>query len=392
MRVRDIVTRILQGVAGQIHARRLAAVLAVVEGIVRGGRLSLTSIGRALPSRALAKHSIKRVDRLLGSETFRGERWLQFGALSRYLLGEARRPVVIVDWTKVVGDYFALYAALPVGGRAQTLYLEVHPQRRMEQARVHARFLRNLRAVLPPACRPIVVSDAGFHGHFFREVKKLGWDFLGRLRGRTTMRPEYRRRWTSVARLYRRASAIASDLGVFWLYKKVRPLEARLVQVRRPKAVAHPWRTRLSADHVSTMRAGLDPWLLATSLRAESAATVVRLYALRMQIEETFRDTKNHRFGWCLRDVRSSSAERLEALLLLCSLAMVAVTLIGMATEDRELHRGYQANTLRRRVLSHFVLGLAVIRGHSRTPPLRAAHLAALLIALHAKAENPDLC
>jgi Transposase DDE domain len=391
MRVRDIVARVLASCAAGIHSKRLAAILVVVEGIVRAGRLSLTSVGRALRSKARIKHSIKRVDRLLGNQTFRAERWMQFAAISHYLLGDGRRPVILVDWTKVVGDFFALYAAVPVGGRAQTVYLEVHPERRTETARVHARFLRNLRDVLPPNSRPIVVSDAGFHGPFFREVRRLGWDFVGRLRGRTTMRSHSRRRWTSVYRLYRRAATTATDLGPFLLYKKVQPLEARLVLVRPASTGKHPWRKKLSADHSSTMRAAKDPWLLATNLHAESAATVVRLYATRMQIEETFRDTKNHRFGWCLRDVRSSSLERLEALLLLCALAMLAVTLVGMLVENQGLHRDYQANTVRRRVLSHFVLGLAVFRAHA-PPPMSPAEFLAVVISLRANAEDPAQC
>jgi Transposase DDE domain len=388
MRVGHIVARVMGELAQQIHPKRLTAILVVIDGIVRAGRLSLTTVGRALRSRARIKYSIKRVDRLLGNQSFRAERWLQFNAICRYLLGDARRPVIVVDWTKVVGEFQALYAAVPVGGRAQPLYFEVHPERRMETARVHARFLRNLRDVLPTGCRPILVTDAGFHGPFFREVLRLGWDYVGRLRGRTTMRKSDRRRRTNVCRLYRRAATTATDLGAFKLYRKVQSLDARLVLVRRPRSVAHPWRRRLSADHSSTMRAGKDPWLLVTSLSAESAATVVRLYSLRMQIEESFRDTKNHRFGWALRDVRSSSVERLEALLLLSVLAMLAVTLIGMATERRGLQRWYQANTVTHRVLSHFVLGMAVTRAHA-PPKISPTDIAAVVAAIHATVVNP---
>jgi hypothetical protein len=38
-----------------------------------------------------------------------------------------------------------------------------------------------------------------------------------------------------------------------------------------------------------------------------SAKQVIALYALRMQIEETFRDTKNIRFGWSFRHARCKS-------------------------------------------------------------------------------------
>ncbi|MBN2527941.1 MAG: transposase [Deltaproteobacteria bacterium] len=45
------------------------------------------------------------------------------------------------------------------------------------------------------------------------------------------------------------------------------------------------------AQRKSRKRA-LEPWLLATSLPVETANSIVKLYAKRMQIEEGFRDIK----------------------------------------------------------------------------------------------------
>jgi len=109
-------------------------------------------------------------------------------------------------------------------------------------------------------------------------------------------------------------------------------------------------------------QSALDPWLLATSLSDGDAAFIVGLYAKRMQIEETFRDAKNHRFGWSLGHVRLSTTQRMATLLVLAALAMAVVTLIGMTAERAGLHRQYQANTYRTRVLSFFVLACAIIR------------------------------
>jgi hypothetical protein len=81
-----------------------------------------------------------------------------------------------------------------------------------------------------------------------------------------------------------------------------------------------------------------------------------------MQIEETFRDAKNHRFGWSLGVVQLSSPQRMATLLLLATLAMVVVTLVGMGAERRGTHRAYQANTEKKRTLSFFVLACAIIR------------------------------
>jgi len=86
------------------------------------------------------------------------------------------------------------------------------------------------------------------------------------------------------------------------------------------------------------------------------------LYAKRMQIEETFRDAKNHRFGWSLGGVQLSTTQRMATLLVLAALALAVVTLVGMGAERRGVHRAYQANTQRKRVLSFFVLACAIIR------------------------------
>ena len=112
-------------------------------------------------------------------------------------------------------------------------------------------------------------------------------------------------------------------------------------------------------------QAALDPWLLATSMSEGDAASIVGIYARRMQIEETFRDAKNHRFGWSLGDVRLSTPQRTAVLLTLAALAIVVVTLIGMTAERRGVHRGYQANTEKRRVLSFLVLAAAILRRES---------------------------
>ena len=43
-------------------------------------------------------------------------------------------------------------------------------------------FLAHLRAVLPVGCAPILITDAGFRGPWFREVERYGWDWIGRVR------------------------------------------------------------------------------------------------------------------------------------------------------------------------------------------------------------------
>ncbi len=370
MRVAKIVAQVCSRCLAEIHAVRWRAIAAVVETIVLSGRLQLSAVGRAMLGRARPKHNIKRVDRLLANAHLHGERWLIFEAMAAWLLGDAFRPVILVDWTKVCAGFHALVAAVPIGGRALTIYEEVHREACLGNHRVQARFLRALRDILPPGCQPVIVTDAGFHGPFFREVRRLGWHFLGRIRGSAKVRFPSGGKYVTKDYLYRQATLVPQDLGRECdLYSHSKGLQARLVLVR---ARRRPGRRPLSrsADEQARCASGRDPWLLATSLTDVSAADVVARYALRMKIEETFRDAKNHRFGWSLRHVRSASSDRLTVHLLLASLAMIAVTLLGFAAERARLHRGYQANTVQHRVLSFFVLGCAVMKRREHVPLL----------------------
>ena len=375
MRVASIVREVCASCRSKIHAVRFSALVAVVEAVVQVGRLSLSALGRGIAGPVAPKHGIKRVDRLLGNRHLWAERWLIFDSMIWCVLrgGAWRRhrairsrPIILVDWTQAVGDQRVLVAAVPIGGRALTLYFEVHPERRLGNTRVQTRFLRALRDLLPLGCRPVIVTDAGFHGPFFRDVRRLGWDFVGRLRGTAKARPVEGGPAISKDEFYTRASLVPRALGSFDLYTSSQSIRANLVLVRSRRKPGRKLPSPTSKEEKEFRKTARDPWLLATSLERHDADRVVALYALRMQIEETFRDAKNHRFGWALRHVKTTSIERMTILLLITSLATIAVTLVGHAAERGGYHRGYQDNTLTRRVLSFFVLGCAIFQRGDR--------------------------
>jgi hypothetical protein len=101
--------------------------------------------------------------------------------------------------------------------------------------------------------------------------------------------------------------------------------------------------------------------LLATSLLSD-AADVAEVYALRMQIEQSLRDDKTLAAGWGLSCVGTRTCGRVNVQLLLLALATSVALLAGIAAEQANLARHYQANTeRRRRVLSLVTLGRRVI-------------------------------
>lgn len=355
----------LNATCPMIHTRRLEALLTAVGGLWRGGRLTLTDLGRSLPGSARSKHAIKRVDRLLGNRHLHRERRVIYQAMAAWLLRQTPRPVLLVDWSELNsgGRYLVLKAALAFKGRALTLYEEVHPLSSYNTPRIHRQFLNHLADVVVPECRPIIVTDAGFRGPWFREVEQLGWDWVGRVRNKVHYRldADDQLAWEATTRLYSLATPTVKTLGTGWLSKKS-PYRCTLYVIRkyRPKR----GRSKRCHGHSATAQRCRqqykDPWLLATSLSGgEAIATqVVRLYALRMQVEHTFRDDKGQRWGWQLDYTGSRSAARLAILLLIGALATFVAWLVGLAADRHNRTRELQVNTVRdRRVLSVVFVG-----------------------------------
>ena len=377
MRAVDILRRRLSSRLVTIHRARLKAVFAALGALLRGGRLSLTELGRSIGGAVDAKHSIKRIDRLLGNKHLHAEVTIWFATIAEALLAGIRRPLIVVDWTEVGPEHVALVAAVPAGGRALMIYSEVHPLRLLSNGKVERQFLETLaKQILPTSCRPIIETDAGFKNPWFKVVRKLSWDFIGRVpAGVLAIEADAdpaskrdREAWFRADSLHSRASTKPSDIGWHTL-AKANPLDVRLVLVKKyekgrkgSKKVTRKGVHPGSTVYKKYQRRAREPWLLATSLRRQSAKQIVTLYSQRMQIEETFRDTKNHRFGWSFEDARSDSAERLQVLLLLAALGALGLHLVGVAAERLNLHLRYQANTIRtRRVLSFFALGKMIV-------------------------------
>jgi hypothetical protein len=376
-----------------VHAARAEALWTAVEAVVAGGVLSLTAMGRASRRTSKPKHRIKAMDRLLGNEALHREIPGIYAALA-WLLLRHKQPVILVDWTQVGAKHWALAAALPIGGRALPISVEVHPAKRLGNVGVHSRFIETLRRVLPEGCCPTLVTDAGFTTTWFDAVTRMGWNFIGRVRGQRRVRRVGTSRWIPNKTLHVQATTTARDLGIFEI-SRMHPRPRRLILVRKRKRQGIAGRNRIGRRG-RPLRTGIDkkyaqatrePWLLTTSLTAPPQK-VVAIYTTRMQIEELFRDAKNHRFGWSLGSivVRADSADRLNALFLVAALGIVAMTVLGLAGETTGLHRAFQANTVRhRRVISIFVLGTLIAA--SRGPSLSLHHLAAAFRLLHRQTE-----
>lgn len=74
MRDIQILQQILSQQCPSIHKKRLSSLMLATETVLDGAELTLTKIGRALDCNATVKHSIKRIDRLLGNHNLHKEK------------------------------------------------------------------------------------------------------------------------------------------------------------------------------------------------------------------------------------------------------------------------------------------------------------------------------
>jgi hypothetical protein len=191
---------------------------------------------------------------------------------------------------------------------------------------------------------------------------------VGRIRNRHEVQLAGEEEWIAPKSLYPQASSTPKALVGRARLTESNPIGCQVVLYKgKSKGRVHlnrlGQRVRFSHSrkHEQAQR---EPWLLGTSLPQgfKLAEKVVKLYALRMTIEEAFRDLKSTRFGLSLKLHHTYQLERLQVLLLIATLTLRVAWIIGKATEHTGQHRHYQANTVRDRVvLSTLFLGLRVI-------------------------------
>lgn len=215
------------------HQARAFALVRAVQALVSGSKLSLTHLGRRREGAAHVKHHIKAIDRLLGNERLHAERDGIYRALAASLLHGVREPVVLVDWSdfEFGRQWVMIKAAVPVQGRAVTIYERVFPFKRYNSPGAHRDFLDALSRILPSNCCPIIVTDAGFRGPWFRAVEDHGWHWVGRIRNGIKYFNEATGRWCLTERLYPTATPRTRHIGCVRLSRR-KKYYARLYLVR----------------------------------------------------------------------------------------------------------------------------------------------------------------
>jgi len=362
MHVKGFLHKLLSSV---IHKKRLTTLIILVTGLIQWKRLSITELGRGINLNIQERSAIRRADRFVGNRKLRRERAAIFRQHAGILVGSRRRPKIIVDWTHIPNTKLhALRAALVAKGRALTLYEEVHLEKNLSNAKVEKKFLDTLNSFLPANCKPIIITDAGFRNPWFKKIFALEWDFVGRVRG--THKYYDGKRWFACRDLLLKATKAGKYVGEVILCKK-NSITTSLYLIKeknkkRLQRIQDKKEKMSGTDKSEYRRSATEGWLLASSIKGKnSAAKVIKIYKMRMQIEEAFRDLKSSQYGFGFEKAHSKDRKRVEVLLLIAMFASLIAWLTGYVVEQMKLNYQFQVNSTKRRTLSLFNLGCRAI-------------------------------
>lgn len=344
-----------------IHAARREVFCAAVTVAMAGHCLTLSRLARALIGQGTYKAALKRIDRLIGNDKRIAQEAQAVGeALLRTWCQHRRVLVIAVDWSPVApgGAFVELRAAItaPGMGRGLTVYQQVYPKSKLGNAGAERTLLKRLHQRVPEGVAVIITTDAGFRRPWFAQIKRLGWSWIGRVRGRVCLSREATH-WQRAGEWFAQAQRKACRYIDGWLTRE-RPLACDFVLYRQ-RLIGRPHYGRPGHGSMSKARreaqaSAAEPWLLAHSadLRKFRPDEIVAFYGQRMQIEENFRDSKSIALGMGLELSQSRSAARLHALLLIGTLAAFVLWHIGQLGEAEGLHLRFKATNRQARELS----------------------------------------
>ena len=353
-----------------IHKGQTNAIVKACGGILNGGKLSITSLGRSQPGTAKVKNKIKQVDRVLGNGQIYQNIQQYYQAMAQYLLVPSTYIEILVDWSSCANHKnHMLKASIVKDSRSMTLYEEVHPEEKLANPKVHQQFLERLKQIIPSDCEVNIITDAGFGITWFKLVTSLGWHFTGRVRNNKTYSQDDGETWHRISVLYPKATHRVQNFGEIILTKSEQ-LVCNLFLYREKVIVKQKYKRKVKSGRTENVqrKSHKEPWLLACSLpeRLRKGKYIVKAYKKRMKIEHEFRDMKDSKWGIGLSETKTRDTQRLAILLLIGALTIFLLYLIGLIAEQNKWQHDYQANTVKsHRVLSLIFLGLQLIKHES---------------------------
>jgi Transposase DDE domain len=282
----------------------------LVAAAIRCERPHLAQIGRGMAGPITAKSAIKRAWRFTCNERIEVADGMA-EVIAKMVRKRKKRLLVSLDWTEF-REFHPLMAAACIKGRSVPLLWASYKEWKFlrSQNSLEEGLLRLLRTLIPETIRVVILADRGFgRAEWAAVCQDLKFDYVVRIKPKVTVASK---RYRGVLNKYPVFKGIAHVL--------------RDVQYRKDARVTHHivirWRPNLPKKRD-------EPWYLMTNLEGR-AESLCQLYGCRMQVEELFRDQKNRRNGWALRNTRIQYADRFDRFLLILALAYLLLAGLGL--------------------------------------------------------------
>lgn len=310
MHRKDAIAWVVLVCADSLRLSQAKTLGVLVASAMRVERISLANIGRAM--QGMVKHQIKRCWRFCANDRIETADAMR-GVLTRVLKKRKKKLVISFDWTDIK-SFQTLMASVVFKGRSIPICWAscnkfVYDGHRSRNA-FEESLLLTLRSMIPPQVKVILLADRGFgRTELARFCQKHGFSYVIRIQPKVQIN----------------CASYKGTLLDYPVHKGICKL-LRSVAYRSHHAVTQ----NIVIRWVRNLPAKRDEcWFLMTDLDA-GPAQLSKLYGQRMTIEELFRDHKNKRNGWSLRDTKITRADRLDRLLLILAIAYLLLCGIGL--------------------------------------------------------------
>lgn len=356
MRRMDATAWVVSVCAVSLRLSQAKTLASLVNAAMRVQRVSLANIGRQMIGNA--KHQIKRCWRFCAND--RVETSDAMAGIIRRLLKKRKKSLLIaLDWVDIRG-FQTLMAAVVLKGRSTPIcwascHRHVYDGHRSRNA-FEESLLLVLRSMIPESIHVILLADRGFgrcalaaflRRHHFSYVIRIQPNVRVKFRGFDGNLLDYP--------IFSGIADVLRDVA----YRSDGAVRQNIV-IR--------WRKDLPKHRDQC-------WFLMTD-RNGTAGQLCALYGRRMTIEQLFRDSKNKRNGWSLRNIQISTPDRLDRLILI--LAIAYLLLCGLGVIARQCHRPSAWNASSKDQCSLYLIGLMMLERLNASPPQAFAALLAL--------------
>jgi hypothetical protein len=350
MHRKDAIAWVVSVCAVSLRLSQAKTLAILVSSAMRVERISLANIGRAM--NGMVKHQIKRCWRFCANDRIETADAMR-GVLKRVLKKRKKKLLVSFDWTDIK-HFQTLMASVVFKGRSipvcwASCKKHVYDGHRSRNA-FEESLLLMLRSMIPQEVTVILLADRGFgRTELARFCQKHHFSYVIRIQPNVHVN-------------------CASYKGKLLDYPVQKGI-CKLLKSVLYRSQENPVTQNIVIRWVRDLPAKRDEcWFLMTDLQA-GGAKISQLYGQRMTIEELFRDHKNKRNGWSLRDTKITRPERLDRLLLILAIAYLLLCGVGLIALKTGTPGDWASSS--KNECSVFTIGrIMLLRGN--TPPAEA--------------------